>query len=365
MCELLGLCFNKKADIQMTYYRFQRHGQHNPHGWGFAYYPDKSCQIFKEGIEAGVSALSKYLRNYHQDRSKIYIAHVRYATRGSHSHMNAHPFAREILGIDYVLAHNGTIEDLSQLPLTFYKPVGETDSEHVFCYLAGQIRSYLLKKRKKRLSPRDFSWLHDEFLKINEYGKFNCLMSDGLYLFAYYDLTFHNGLTFTKRKYPFKVICYEDEDFCVDLSTMKKKNEYGFIVATRPLTKEIWAPFHPGELLVFKNGEIVYTSHPQHPPLERLAEKRIFSLGVTEVMILEYLARTKKPLTVRGLARKLDFEISLIRHSLNTLVGLGYVSFQQGNTPYLSDPNARYQIAPARLEEVREVIQKEKEKKRR
>jgi glutamine amidotransferase len=51
-----------------------------------------------------------------------------------------------------------------------------------------------------------------------------------------------------------------DEDFEINLAEEKEETQRGFIIATKPLTDERWENFHPGELIVFRDGDIIFSS---------------------------------------------------------------------------------------------------------
>lgn len=67
-------------------------------------------------------------------KSRVVMVHTRLASRGDVTINNCHPFE---IG-DYICAHNGNVSNYMELAktLTIHIPVGETDSEAVFCYLA-------------------------------------------------------------------------------------------------------------------------------------------------------------------------------------------------------------------------------------
>ena len=214
MCELLGLAFNLPVSPSVSFRGFRHRGKDNPHGWGLAFYPDESAQIFKEPIEVGLSNLSEFIKDYSLVRGKILVAHVRQRSAGTPAHRNTHPFSRELNGRDYVFAHNGTLHSYKgTLELGRFKPVGDTDSEYAFCYLLNCIEDRGIQNWQES----DFSWLHGELAQINNYEDFNCLLSDGTHLFCYYDKQGYNGLCFVHRKVPYGTIRMEDEDLKVDL----------------------------------------------------------------------------------------------------------------------------------------------------
>jgi glutamine amidotransferase len=200
MCERLALSFNKKVNAQVSFTGFRKRGNENPDGWGFAFFPDKAALIFKEPKNAADSKLSDFIRNYPWIESNTFIAHVRRASKGDQEFCNTHPFSRELFDREYIFAHNGTLENFEALSLTYFKPIGETDSEHAFCYILSNIK----EKEIRIWDRKNFNWLKNLLSEINELGSFNCIMSDGSHLFCYYDNSGYNGLHFTHRKLHFK-----------------------------------------------------------------------------------------------------------------------------------------------------------------
>lgn len=259
MCELLGFCFNKEISPYISFRGFRKRGKDNPDGWGIGYYPDCASQILKEALKADKSELAEFVEEYSKKgkiKSKITICHVRKASKGNVAFKNTHPFKREMFGKEYIFAHNGTV-DIDKIPLnnsSKYHPVGETDSEKVFCYILNSI----YKRGIKDWNEKDFKWLLEILKKLNGYGSLNLLFSDGKHLFAYHDANGYKSLHFLERKPPYGEIKLKDEDFVIDLSKEKSEDTSGFIIATKPLTNEKWKEFKRGESIIFKNGKIVW-----------------------------------------------------------------------------------------------------------
>jgi len=63
VCELLALNFNVPIKANLSFRGFKKRGKYNPEGWGIAYYPDESAQIFKEPLSAEKSELSNFLKD--------------------------------------------------------------------------------------------------------------------------------------------------------------------------------------------------------------------------------------------------------------------------------------------------------------
>ncbi|MEM2135618.1 MAG: class II glutamine amidotransferase [Candidatus Jordarchaeaceae archaeon] len=255
MCELLGMSFNLPVRPNISFRGFRHRGETNPDGWGIAFYPDESAQILKEPIKAKSSSLSKFLQDYQELQSKIFVAHVRKASKGPKSHRNTHPFHRELNGKEYVFAHNGTIIKTG-LELGRFKPIGETDSERAFCHLLNLIEARGITE----WNNEGFDWIAEKLQQINQYGDFNCIFSDGENLFCYHDKNGYNGLCFTQRKPPYGQIQLLDEDWKINLAEEKDPEQTGYIIATRRLTNEPWHDFKFSELIVFKHGKMIYSN---------------------------------------------------------------------------------------------------------
>lgn len=256
MCELLALNFNYEITPSISFKGFRNRGSHNPHGWGIAFYPDRSCQVIKEPLKAGESTLSRFIQSYPEIKSNIVLAHVRFNSVGEPDYQNTHPFHRELYGQEYVFAHNGTLFGYEEDFLNHkYQPVGSTDSEAVFCHLLN-----LINDEEIHLDNSEgFNWLWRELRTINDYGNFNCILSDGIRLFCYHDENGYNGLSYLHRKAPYGPVNLLDEDFEIDLKDEKNPYQKGYIIASHPLTDEEWKSFKPGQLKVYKKGQTIFS----------------------------------------------------------------------------------------------------------
>jgi glutamine amidotransferase len=258
MCELMALSFARPLSADFSVREFAGRDEQNADGWGLAWYPDQSLARIKEPVSWRASQHTGFLETYHAIASSIYIAHVRHKTvGGTPTHADTHPFSREWGGREYCFAHNGTLIGLpGKTPLGRYRPIGTTDSEYAFCHLLDR-----LAERGRHLEePADWQWLHRRLTTLNEFGKLNCLFSDGRRLFCYFDSAGHKGLTFRKvhiRSHEMRR--FEDSELQIDLED--NSINHGFVVATHPLSRSGWHSFHPGELIVFSEGATCYSSH--------------------------------------------------------------------------------------------------------
>jgi len=226
------------------------------------------------------------------------MAHIRYATQGSVSLENVHPFQRELWGIVWTFAHNGEVPKFThnpqesgncssprEMPMLgrckesrpsnrmllksyrsmkiIYHPVGDTDSEAVFCAMLNALRAEfdtlptlpVLYEAIQRLSCEIVRGYENETI-------FNFLLGCGQYtMFAFSwpgsrpGSTVWNGLHYLVRYPPFKTAQLSDIDYNVDFNETNNDNDRVAVIATKPLTtNENWKEFERGQLLMFNDG---------------------------------------------------------------------------------------------------------------
>ena len=110
----------------------------NPDGYGIAVFdPDGTPRIAKRPAAAYED--EQFAREAREEESSTFVAHVRYASTGSVSLENTHPFQQR----DRVFAHNGHVGGLAALEarLGEYRELvrGETDSERFFALITREI----------------------------------------------------------------------------------------------------------------------------------------------------------------------------------------------------------------------------------
>jgi predicted glutamine amidotransferase len=257
MCELMGLSFETPIRADFSLREFSGRGDDNADGWGLGWYPDRSLALVKEPVRWGASRFSRFLEGYRNLLAPIYIAHVRHKTTGGEpTHADTQPFVRELGGVEYCFAHNGTVHRFDDLPMGRYRPVGDTDSERFFCHLMDQIEG-----RETRLTgPADWAWFHQVLVELNPRGTMNLLFSDGRRLFCYHDAKRHKGLSYRNlvvRHH--RKRCFEDSELRIQLGTGSVSQ--GFVIASQPLSADGWHLFEPGELLVLEAGVFRFSSH--------------------------------------------------------------------------------------------------------
>lgn len=268
MCELLGISSNRAVRPNILFKGFKHRGEQNPHGWGLALYPDKGVQIFKEPLKGNESQLANFLANYNGIGSKHFIAHVRKISSEAISYRNTHPFDRELNGKSYVFAHNGTLYNYRKLDVGRFRPIGETDSEYLFCHLL----TWMDDNEFNASDCNKLDDLRDHLQVINQLrdndrrnSKLNCLLSDGETLICYSDLYINNGLHWLNRPqgYFYEGQMLSDEDYDISFRVEKGEDQNVHIIATKKMTKEFgWQNFMRGELRVYENGKLIFSDTP-------------------------------------------------------------------------------------------------------
>jgi predicted glutamine amidotransferase len=147
MCRLFGLHAGINV-VTATFWlldapdNLAEQSRRNPDGTGLGVFDGQGHpQVRKQPIAAWQDA--DFATEAHDMTGTTFIAHVRYATTGSHDVVNTHPFLQD----DRILAHNGVVEGLDVLDERLREVgtadlvLGQTDSERVFALITASIRA--------------------------------------------------------------------------------------------------------------------------------------------------------------------------------------------------------------------------------
>jgi predicted glutamine amidotransferase len=238
MCELFGMSSERPISAHTSLSLFGKRGSEtadNPDGWGLAYLEDDAFVLHKAPEAAARSA--SFAKLSEQIHSRLIIAHVRKANPPTaHTPENTHPFMRTCCGRRWVFAHNGKVPELIAPQGCCHPrhshPWGDTDSEHAFVYLLEEIAG-TFRSAPPAMMDAWFETVAMRSAAIAAYGQFNFLMSDGEHLIAYG----HDRLHSQQR---------QEEDV------------RSVVIASAPLTDdEPWEAFAPGELRVYRDGQLL------------------------------------------------------------------------------------------------------------
>ncbi|MET1077987.1 MAG: class II glutamine amidotransferase [Pseudomonas sp.] len=252
MCELLGMSANVPTDIVFSFTGLmQRGGRTGPHrdGWGIGFYEGRGLRLFQDPRASCESEVAQLVQRY-PIKSEVVIGHIRQANVGRVCLANTHPFMREMWGRNWCFAHNGQLADFQPAD-GFYQPVGDTDSEAAFCELLNRLRLAFA-------APADIdamlALLVASCSEFRHKGVFNCLLSDGDWLFAYCS----TKLAQITRRAPFGPARLKDVDVIVDFQAETTPNDVVTVLATEPLTEnETWTLYQPGQWSLWRRGESV------------------------------------------------------------------------------------------------------------
>ena len=247
MCQLLGMNANTPTDVCFSFTGLATRATEHRDGFGIAFFEDRGVRLFVDPHSARDSPVAALVKHY-PIRSGNVIAHIRKATQGRVVLENTHPFVRELWGRYWVCAHNGDLKDFRPRLHGAFRPVGDTDSEHAFCWLMQE----LAKAHAAVPTVSELSRTLRELLPVpNAHGTFNLLLSNGQALWAHASTHLH----WLQRRHPFCHATLADEDLTVDFARLTTPQDRVVVVATEPLTQgEAWQAMGRGELQVFVDG---------------------------------------------------------------------------------------------------------------
>ena len=262
MCELLGMSANVPTDIVFSFSGLiRRGGETGPHedGWGIAFYQDKGCRSFHDPL---ASPIPRSPTSSAPTRSSPH-RHLPYPqrNRGRIALENTHPFLRELWGRtgSSLITASSRGEEL-RLAASADR---QTDSEHAFCWLMGQLRT---RFPQPPVRPRLAAAIEDLSRRLASLGIFNMLLSDGRCLFCHCS----TKLAWLTRRAPFGPATLIDADLTADFAQETTPTDVVTVVATRPLTRdEAWTVMQPNTTVVFRQGEVVLPARRRTPTASR------------------------------------------------------------------------------------------------
>lgn len=269
MCQLLGMNCNVPTDICFSFAGFQQRGgatDIHSDGWGIAFFEGKGVRVFVDPQPSAESAVAELVRSYPIHSLNV-VAHIRKATQGVTSLENTHPFMRELWGHYWLFAHNGNLPHFQPHLDGSYVPVGNTDSERIFCWLLQSLQQRF--GTEAPLRQELFDALGELSLPLASMGIFNYLLSNGDCLVAHCS----TELSYIIRCAPFAEAHLKDQDISIDFRQVTTPDDRVAIIATQPLTdNEPWVNMRPGTLWMFHNGEVVGQQDTVPSPVKSLAE---------------------------------------------------------------------------------------------
>jgi glutamine amidotransferase len=266
MCELFGMSARVPAALTLSLDAFARHGGDlAPHrdGWGVAVYEEGDVRRLRGVDAAAESAWVRFLRERGVS-TDVAIAHVRKANEGRVALRNTHPFTRELDGRMHVFAHNGHLHGVHDaLDLGgYWRPVGETDSEHAFCALLERLRPLWRDVALGGVPPLEARRaVIAEFAgELRDLGPANFLYADGDALFAHAHRRKweDDGLVRPPGLHALCRTCAVDPSARVTGGgvSVEAGPQSVQLFASVPLTDEAWQPLPEGTVVAARAGEL-------------------------------------------------------------------------------------------------------------
>ncbi len=261
----------RATNVNFSFAEFSRRGAstaRNPDGWGVAYFDGPDVRLVREPQPTDDSACVRFLMDNALD-SRLVISHVRRATQGRRSLPNTQPFARELGGRMHVFSHNGDLDGIGETPLDgCHRPIGDTDSEHAFCVLLGELAQAWRRGSGTPSFDERFDIVCAFAERLRPLGPANFIYSDGDALFVHAHRRTQPG---GKSPRPPGVhllhrVCQEPT--CPDLGPgldIEHPMQRVVLFASVPLTDEGWVPLEEGEVVAARDGRLLRSSAGREP----------------------------------------------------------------------------------------------------
>lgn len=242
MCEILGITSERLCNANSVLSDFYTHCQANADGWGLAVFHGKGVSMEKEPVRAMDSSYLRH-RLSRDVSSRNLVAHLRRATVGQTEYANCHPFIwDDESGRTWTLIHNGTIFNPGGTCNYATRQEGSTDSERLHLYIIDRSNELIREHGKEFMDiPENrFRLIEDIIAEMSQGNKLNLILYDSEYMYVH---TNSPGTLYMVHR------------------------DGTYIFATRPvnaecLTEADWKQVPLNQLLVFKNGEHVWSGRP-------------------------------------------------------------------------------------------------------
>ena len=234
VCELFGVSADRKIRVNDYLKTFFKHSVEHHNGWGMALLDDGLISVEKEPVRAVDSAYLKNRLTGNIETARC-MAHIRKATVGDVSFANTHPFVRsDSTGKRWVLVHNGTIFESNVLNAYIHEQEGSTDSERVLFFVVDWMNRLILNGFD---DARKLNFINEIVLRLSQGNKLNLLLYDGDYMYVHMN----------------------------EPGTMYRLVKPGsVIISTHPLDDSSWEPVPLDQLIVYRDGKLVYEADPHN-----------------------------------------------------------------------------------------------------
>ncbi|MFZ1161850.1 class II glutamine amidotransferase [Mycobacterium sp.] len=269
MCRLFGLHAGTNI-VTATFWlldapdNLAEQSRRNPDGSGLGVFDAQGHpQVHKQPIAAWHDA--EFATEAHDLTGTTFVAHVRYATTGSHDVVNTHPFLQE----GRIFAHNGVLEGLDVLDARLRElgtadlVLGQTDSERVFALITASIRARGGDVNAGLVEA--MNWLAAE-VPIYAVNILLCTATD-LWALRYPE---SHELYISDRREPPENHRFHLRTNRIRAESQNLRQQPSVVFATEPMDDAVqWRLIEPGELVHVDSGlqihrELVLPDPPRH-----------------------------------------------------------------------------------------------------
>lgn len=231
-------------------------------GLGWYLNDDLIASTIKDSGCESTQIFSKVLSDWNEYRSTIFMCKMM-TTSSKISENNIQPLTKNYAGRDWVFAHSGDINK-KEIPgvfncqLSVFEPISPNDSELIFCYFLAHLKFHNIRK----ISQINAEMLHEIFLKLNQYGTLNLMITDGQSVIVYQDNTGANPL-YMSRIYPpnlqWSLSC---DAISFDVKDHNSIYKTGLVISSQPFAANgNGNQMQNGQLIISRRSKIFWNSH--------------------------------------------------------------------------------------------------------
>jgi len=283
MSQIAALSFDCISSPSIT---LKVDNKNNSFNWGFALYANHelAATIIKEAKLKRDSLFGEAIQDRSQFSSTLFLGHIRNVIQNL-DRTDTQPFRRTYGGRDWVMIHSGDLNYHYTKKLVIqnnaiFEPIGNTDSEHIFCWILEKIRL----NQSRQIADIEPALIHSWLQEINELGSVNILLSDGQDLLVYCDNNNFNPLAWTRSTPPHQCLCFESQNLQIEMSNaLDEHHSFILFLNKTSINKdESFFPMQSGQLIIARNGIAIWSSHPQEnliihnvpKPIEKVSKIR-------------------------------------------------------------------------------------------
>ncbi len=231
-------------------------------GWGLGWYPEdkQSAMVTKDTSAHDTQILMGAIIEWANFRSTSFLCKILSAKEG-YSHAETQPFSRSFAGRDWLFVHNGyldkqALEKLHADKSRFLEPLGQTDSELAFCNLLAKVA----ESSARTIADLDPTLLHSWFQRFDALGSSDMYFTDGSSMVFFQGSQSPKQLRYSRIQPPKNRDLYTSEVAKIKLNDPRDSYRTAFVMSSAPFSTGDWTPMIPGQLLIVRQGLIVWDS---------------------------------------------------------------------------------------------------------